>query len=207
MLRIEPRQSPSAFGAESFNSKLATSSLKITLKRYCKLPVSLDSGSRTKRYTHPVEFTESLNKERRLQKLFCTFPDGRPGFGLLLLRGLVSVTLVTQAVAQLTTGVSLLNLCVAGIALLIAGCLLVGFLTPIVAIVIGLGAVLFAFLDFSLPIQSPVGTLQTLLNVIVLSAVIFFLGPGAFSFDARMFGRREIRIPAVPQPINKQMEV
>jgi uncharacterized membrane protein YphA (DoxX/SURF4 family) len=126
---------------------------------------------------------------------------------LLLLRGLVSVTLVTQAVAQLTTGVSLLNLCVAGIALLIAGCLLVGFLTPIVAIVIGLGAVLFAFLDLSLPIQSPFGTLQTLLNVIVLSVVIFFLGPGAFSFDARMFGRREIRIPAVPQPINKQMEV
>jgi len=126
---------------------------------------------------------------------------------LLLLRGLVSVTLVTQAVAQLTTGVSLLNLCVAGIALLIVSCLLVGFLTPIVAIVIGLGAVLFAFLDFSLPIQSPFGTLQTLLNVIVLSAVIFFLGPGAFSFDARMFGRREIRIPAVPQSINKQMEV
>ena len=115
--------------------------------------------------------------------------------------------LVTQAVAQLTTGVSLLNLCVAGIALLIVSCLLVGFLTPIVAIVIGLGAVLFAFLDFSLPIQSPFGTLQTLLNVIVLSAVIFFLGPGAFSFDARMFGRREIRIPAVPQSINKQMEV
>ncbi len=126
---------------------------------------------------------------------------------MLLLRGLVSVTLVTQAVAQLTTGVSLLNLCVAGIALLIAGCLLVGFLTPIVAIVIGLGAVLLAFLDLSLPIQSPFGTLQTLLNVIVLSVVIFFLGPGAFSFDARMFGRREIRIPAVPQPINKQMEV
>ena len=45
-----------------------------------------------------------------------------PGFGLLLLlRGLVSVTLVTQAVAQLTTGVSPLNLCVAGIALLIGG--------------------------------------------------------------------------------------
>ena len=126
---------------------------------------------------------------------------------MLLLRGLVSVTLVTQAVAQLTTGVSLLNLCVAGFALLITSCLLVGFLTPIVAIVIGLGAVLFAFLDFSLPIQSPFGTLQTLLNVIVLSAVIFFLGPGAFSFDARMFGRREIRIPAVPQSINKQMEV
>ena len=125
----------------------------------------------------------------------------------MLLRGLVSVTLVTQATARLTTGVSLLNLCVAGLALLIAGCLLVGFLTPIVAIVIALGAGLLALLDLSLPIQSPFGTFQTLLNVIVLSAVIFFLGPGAFSFDARMFGRREIRIPAVPQSVNKQMEV
>lgn len=125
----------------------------------------------------------------------------------MLLRGLVSVTLVTQATARLTTGASLLNLCVAGLALLIAGCLLVGFLTPIVAIVIALGAGLLALLDLSLPIQSPFGTFQTLLNVIVLSAVIFFLGPGAFSFDARMFGRREIRIPAVPQSVNKQMEV
>jgi len=116
-----------------------------------------------------------------------------------VLRGLVSVTLVTQAFTQLSTGVSLSNLCVAGIALVFAGCLLVGFLTPIVAIVIGLGAILSAFLDLSLPVQSPFGTLQILVNVIVLSVVIFFLGPGAFSVDARMFGRREIRIPAVPQ--------
>jgi hypothetical protein len=122
---------------------------------------------------------------------------------LLLLRGLVSVTLVTQAMAQLTTDVSLLNLCVAGIAFLLAGSLLVGFLTPIITIVIGLSAILLACLDLSLPIQSLFGTLQTLINVIVLSVVLFFLGPGAFSFDAWMFGRREIRIPAVPQPIHK----
>jgi len=139
-----------------------------------------------------------------LQKLFCTFPDGRPGFGLLLLRGLVSVTLVAQTIAQLTnTNVGLLNVCVAGFALLIAGCLLVGFLTPIVAIVIGLGAILLAFLDVPLPAQYPFDTLHTLINVIVLSVVIFFLGPGAFSFDARMFGRREIRIPAVPHQLRK----
>ena len=60
-----------------------------------------------------------------------------------------------------------------------------GFLTTIVAIVLGLGV---AKCDRNVGRD-------------------FFLGPGAFSFDARMFGRREIRIPAVPQPINKQMEV
>jgi uncharacterized membrane protein YphA (DoxX/SURF4 family) len=137
-----------------------------------------------------------------LQKLFCTFPDGRPGFGLLLLRGLVSITLVTQAIAQLTTtNVGLLNVCVACFELLTAVCLLVGFLTPLVAMVIGLGAILLAFLDVPLRVQYSFDTLHTLINVIVLSVVIFFLGPGAFSFDARMFGRREIRIPAVPHKL------
>jgi uncharacterized membrane protein YphA (DoxX/SURF4 family) len=137
-----------------------------------------------------------------LQKLFCTFPDGRPGFGLLLLRGLVSITLVTQAIPQLTTtNVGLLNVCVACLELLTAICLLVGFLTPLVAIVIGLGAILLAFLDVPLRVQYSFYTLHTLINVIVLSVVIFFLGPGAFSFDARMFGRREIRIPAVPHKL------
>jgi len=139
-----------------------------------------------------------------LQKLFCTFPDGRPGFGLLLLRALVSVTLITQAITQLTAANhDLLNVCVAGVELLIAACLLVGFLTPFVAIVIGLGAIFLAFLDVPLPAQYPFNTLHTLINVIVLSVVIFFLGPGAFSFDARMFGRREIRIPSVPPQLRK----
>jgi len=31
--------------------------------------------------------------------------------------------------------------------------------------------------------------------VAVMSAAIFMLGPGAFSVDARMFGRRKIIIP------------
>jgi uncharacterized membrane protein YphA (DoxX/SURF4 family) len=138
-----------------------------------------------------------------LQKLFCTFPDGRPGFGLLLLRGLVSITLVTQAIAQLTTANVGLNVCVACFELLIAACLLVGFLTPVVAIVVGLGAISLAFLDVPSPVQYPFDTLHTLINVIVLSVVIFFLGPGAFSFDARMFGRREIRIPAMPHKLRE----
>jgi hypothetical protein len=40
---------------------------------------------------------------------------------------------------------------------------------------------------------------QTVLNVIVEAAVIGLLGPGAFSIDARMFGRREILIPHTPR--------
>jgi uncharacterized membrane protein YphA (DoxX/SURF4 family) len=34
-----------------------------------------------------------------------------------------------------------------------------------------------------------------IINLIVLSIAVALLGPGAFSLDARMFGRREITIP------------
>jgi hypothetical protein len=35
--------------------------------------------------------------------------------------------------------------------------------------------------------------------MIVLTTAIALLGPGAFSIDARMFGRREILIPNTPR--------
>ena len=73
----------------------------------------------------------------------------------------------------------------------IAVCLLVGFMTPIVAIAIGLASAGFA-------IFTP-ESIQTVINVIVLTTIIGLLGPGAFSIDARMFGRREILIPHPPR--------
>ena len=72
--------------------------------------------------------------------------------------------------------------------LIIASCLLVGFMTPIVAIVMGLSAA-------ALVLFSAFNSNQSALNIIVLTTAIALLGPGAFSIDARMFGRREILIP------------
>ncbi len=75
--------------------------------------------------------------------------------------------------------------------------LLAGFLTPIAAIIAGPGAagVCLSLLpvctrnmfDSSLPI---------LLAATILVAILL-LGPGAFSVDARLFGRREIIIPPI----------
>jgi hypothetical protein len=120
------------------------------------------------------------------------------------LRGLVSIKLIAQTIAYITmANISLLNVSVAGLALIVAGCLLVGFLTPIIAIVIGVGAISFGLLGLPLPIQYLFDTAHALVDVIVLAAAILLLGPGAFSLDARMFGRREIRIPAVSNPLLK----
>ena len=60
---------------------------------------------------------------------------------------------------------------------------LLGFMTPIVAVVTGLISLAVAFSNFEH------------LELVVLSGVIALLGPGAFSIDARLFGRREVLIP------------
>ncbi len=60
------------------------------------------------------------------------------------------------------------------------GSLLLGFMTPVVAFVIGLGSVAANY---------------NMVVMIGLTAAIGLLGPGAFSVDARMFGRREVFIP------------
>ena len=128
-----------------------------------------------------------------MQKLFSAFPGGWPGLGLLLLRALVGVTLIAQIVAYFgSTKLSMLSWVVTALVLIIASCLLVGFMTPVAAIVIGLGAI-------ALAASNVFETNQTLLNVIVLTIAIALLGPGAFSIDARMFGRREILIPNTPR--------
>jgi hypothetical protein len=98
---------------------------------------------------------------------------------LLLLRLLVGVTLIAQSVTQVRSS----ELSAAGwiftvLVVLNAGCLLLGFVTPVAAVITGLASVAVFNLD-----------------IVVLSTAIALLGPGAFSIDARMFGRREILIP------------
>lgn len=114
--------------------------------------------------------------------------------GLLLLRALVALTLIAQTLTYLgSANLSVLGWSLAVLALVIACCLLVGLMTPIMAIVIALSAI-------ALAASHLFDSTQTLLNLIVLTTAIGLLGPGAFSLDARMFGRREILIPNSTRP-------
>jgi uncharacterized membrane protein YphA (DoxX/SURF4 family) len=87
--------------------------------------------------------------------------------------------------------------------ILCAGAVLVGFLTPIVQLVIGamtVGVVVSRvwMTGWGLPLDS----WQLYSCVFVLAIGLAMLGPGAYSVDARMFGRREIVFgpgPSVPQ--------
>lgn len=131
---------------------------------------------------------------RKLQRFFFSFPDGLPGFGLLLLRIALGAAVIQGGIhlsvpRDQTTWLSLL-----GVSAIISGILLlIGFLTPVITLIVCIGAIAAGVAPWFLA-HDPLD-LHTTFCIAVLSAGIFLLGPGAFSFDARLFGRREIVIP------------
>ncbi|WP_228486261.1 hypothetical protein [Paludibaculum fermentans] len=87
-----------------------------------------------------------------------------------------------------------------GLAGLLAGLTLsIGLMTPVAGVVVAVEAVSVAMSWLPAPSRNLFNApLPTVLIVIVAVAVVF-LGPGAFSLDARLFGRREIIIPHLPR--------
>jgi putative oxidoreductase len=122
-----------------------------------------------------------------LQRLFSTFPNGWPGVGLLLLRlglGLRVIYIGTVSLSgkpsePITLGQSLIA--VAGGIFLLAGLWtpIIGTLLAIDEVWIALSLYLSRQADIVIPIF-----------LAVLSASVAMLGPGAWSIDARLFGRR-----------------
>jgi uncharacterized membrane protein YphA (DoxX/SURF4 family) len=78
--------------------------------------------------------------------------------------------------------------------------LLVGFLTPFAGSILAAG-VLSVVLSL-LPVCSPnlFGSKTDLVFAMTMLATIIGVGPGRFSVDARVFGRREIIIPPAEFP-------
>ncbi len=73
--------------------------------------------------------------------------------------------------------------------------LLAGFLTPIAALVLGVGIAGIALSWLPPATRSLFDALVPALLAEVMCAAIALLGPGASSVDAHLFGRREIIIP------------
>ena len=116
---------------------------------------------------------------------------------MLLLRALVGLSLIVLGVGYVqwpNPGVTGWGL--AALAFTSGAFLLAGLMTPLVSILVAMSGIAIALAWIPLPGQNLFDSYLAIINLIVLSVAIALLGPGAFSLDARMFGRREITIPS-----------
>lgn len=128
--------------------------------------------------------------ERNLQRLFSTFPDGWPGFGLLLLRLGVGVALIFVGVNNLlgiheSTALVQESIAAAG-GLFLA----VGLWTPLTGAAIAIDELWIALSVYA----SPQDGHWIHIFLAVLAAAVAMLGPGAWSIDARLFGRKRLNL-------------
>ena len=122
-----------------------------------------------------------------MQRLFSTFPEGWPGTGLLFLRAVAAIPPLQHAIAGLLAQPlpALINLQL--LAAAAAALLLVGLWTPV-------AGVLLAAAELCLTFSHPIDPWRHIL-LGALGAALAMLGPGAWSVDARLFGRKRIQIP------------
>ena len=137
-----------------------------------------------------------------LQRLFSTFPGGRPGLGLLLLRTAVGVTAAAAGIFSFASlAVARVESWLLGGVLLASGAALaVGLLTPTAAALIAACFLGIAASWLPAPLWSLQDTRAIAGAMVVCAIAISLLGPGAFSLDGRLFGRREIVIPPSTRP-------
>ena len=137
----------------------------------------------------------------RLQKLFSTFPEGLPGLGLVLMRMAVALSAIVQGIGAFVESPAQIFIWgIGSLEILVGAALLIGFLTPIAGAFASLGNLAMAVSGFLSSGENAHDRVVIAVYLVVMSLAITLLGPGAFSLDARLFGRREIIIPEVSRP-------
>ncbi len=121
-----------------------------------------------------------------MQRLFSTFPTGRPGAGLLLLRLAVGASLILERIPEIWVIPQSLGFEVRIVLVCVGISLLSGLWTPVMG---GVAAVIELLITFS-----PSGGGVTHILLVILSISLALLGPGAWSIDAHIFGRKRIDI-------------
>jgi putative oxidoreductase len=141
------------------------------------IPVSPFSASRALASAVP------LQERGVLQRLFSTFANGWPGVGLLIQRLFIGIALLHSGIVQLktpTTGLMIPDITGAVLGLFI----LLGLWTP-------LAATLVAAVELWIIVTGGANIWMSL-TLAVFGATLAVIGPGAWSIDARLFGRKYI---------------
>jgi putative oxidoreductase len=119
-----------------------------------------------------------------LQRLFSTFANGWPGFGLLIQRLVLGIALLYHGIAPLSgvaaAGPIVPRLIGSALGLFI----LAGLWTPAVGTLVAVVQVWIA--------MTGTGDESVAIILAALGGTLAMIGPGAWSIDARLFGRKYI---------------
>ena len=126
-----------------------------------------------------------------MQRLFSPFADGWPGIGLLLLRLLTGVALIHFGIADLREAPPLATVVLEIIGLGAGILLLIGLWTPVAGALVAIAKVSVAFLRYSSHSDDP----WIPIMLAFLGVALAMVGAGAWSIDARLFGRKHIDFP------------
>jgi putative oxidoreductase len=119
-----------------------------------------------------------------LQRLFTTFADGWPGFGLLFQRLVTGIVLLHDGTALFKETPTAATIAPQAMGAVLAIFIMIGLWTPI-------AGALSAAVEVWTALVYP-GDAATALLLATLGATLAMIGPGAFSIDARLFGRKHI---------------
>lgn len=112
------------------------------------------------------------------------FPQGGPGVALILLR----ISVAGIALFSFRTYGSLVPHWILPVLVLVLISVCLGFLTPVFSVLL---CILHLYYLIAAGTDSTPIHLSAILNAVALA----FLGPGAYSLDAKRFGRRVVTIP------------
>jgi len=120
-----------------------------------------------------------------MQRFFSAFPSEWPGAGLMVLRLALTVALVADAIAGLP-GPAWSHGIPAVAEILTAALMVIGLWTP-------LTAVIACLLQLAL-LMTADRPIEPLLLRAAMCLSLAMIGPGAWSIDARLFGRKRVEI-------------
>ena len=137
-----------------------------------------------------------------MQRSFSTFAPGWPGFGLLVLRIALGIPLLIEGIALLADwrDAASLLIVVAVTSIAVGITLLMGYSVGLGAIAGGVVVIAVHFSSFHGEGLNLFSSKIACFLAMSIAIALVLLGPGAFSIDARRFGRREIVIPPRPTP-------
>ncbi len=122
-----------------------------------------------------------------MQRLFSTFAEGWPGAGLLLQRVLTSIVLLYFGITHILE-TARLGLSLAYVIAAVAGVfLLLGLWTPLAGITITIVEVWI--------LLAGSGSSLTPIMLAGLGSTVAMIGPGMWSIDAKLYGRKHLEDP------------